>query len=124
MSRLRHELPAHRKRGGKCADGGEPKKADGNPFVLAEAGKAKNIGMIAGEKAKHRPDRMRRASGGKVHSDEKEDRAMIHKMVKPSALERKHGGKVGADGSPYSANSSGSPYSAAGRGLRHGGRCK
>lgn len=34
------------------------------------------------------------ASGGAAHSDAAEDRAMIKHMVKPSALNRAHGGKV------------------------------
>lgn len=86
-----------RKRGGKCAAGGDPgadvakgkspkpAKADGNPFVVKEAEKGKSIGKIGGVKSKGRADRKRggacRASGG------------------------------GADSNPYSS---------AGRGLRRG----
>ena len=39
--------------------------------------------------------RVKKASGGEAHSDEKEDRALIDKMVKPSARKAKGGEVVG-----------------------------
>ena len=39
------------------------------------------------------------AKGGAVHMDEKEDKAMVKKMVKPEAL-KKCGGKVAAKKAP------------------------
>jgi hypothetical protein len=60
-----------RKRGGKCANGGElssktPEKADGNPAVIKEAEAGKSIGKIGGVKGKKRLDRKcgGRATGG------------------------------------------------------------
>ena len=35
-----------------------------------------------------------KAHGGHVHDDVKADKALVHSMVKPSALKRAHGGKV------------------------------
>ena len=118
MSRARHNTKktVHRHTDGKFkkhkADGG-PLVAP-NPNVLKEA-TAKTIGTIHGGKAKKRGDRrgsavgsdlspftsahkhggkVHRAHGGKVHSDEAEDKAMMRKMVKPSAMKKGDGGSI------------------------------
>lgn len=133
-----NEVPKAHKHGGKVAhhhkghhaDGGEPKKADGNPYVFAEAEghHEHNIGTIGGEKSKHRADRKHgghvkhRAHGGAVkHHDEHGMPEMHHghggvaKHHTPAGgHHHAHGGKAGADTSPYSS---------AGRGLRRGGKC-
>ena len=44
-----------------------------------------------------------RAAGGSMHSDAKQDRALIDKMVKPSALKRAAGGHVKAPKKPSTA---------------------
>jgi hypothetical protein len=64
--RRKHHFAQQRKRGGKCADGGRPEKADGNPYVVKEAESGKSIGKIGGVKGKKRLDRKcgGRASGG------------------------------------------------------------
>ena len=73
MSRARHKMDKDcRAKGGRVG-----MVVSGNPDVLAEAhekhakgGKVKKHGMSAeGKKGKHRMDRPKRASGGRVGSD-------------------------------------------------------
>ena len=87
MSSARHhtEKKEHGKKH-RASGGGLPEIAGGDPQVLKEArSKTKNVGVIEGERAKPRGDRMAVKRGGKVH-------------------ERARGGRVsGSDMNPFSS---------------------
>ena len=109
MSRARHHTEKkeheHKEHEGKkhhrARGGAMPEDAGGDPQVLAEVRSKKNVGVIDGEKAKKRGDRMAVKRGGKVH-------------------ERAHGGRVkGADLSPFSSAHDGGPKTSAGSENEH-----
>ena len=105
------ECRIQRARGGsvkKRGHGGAMRYAEEDPGFDKQGGQAKKFiadakhlngvkglkdGGMGGKKPKHRLDK--RARGGRAHSDEAEDRALIKKMVKSEDLkERARGGRT------------------------------
>jgi len=69
--------------------------ASKNTMKGTDANRAKNAAAFDAEQAEYqRSLPQNRKRGGKVHPDEAADKALIKRMVKPSALERKRGGNV------------------------------
>jgi hypothetical protein len=73
----------------------DPEKKTGmQPITRRKYRRGGHVTRVEGEHAKHHAGRKPRAKGGRAHDDAAEDRALIRKEVKPSALRRATGGAV------------------------------